>query len=1017
VLRVWEFPAPAGLPPLSRRKPWNWLRTFVVPVSALADAFALKSRFEVAADGACDVENQLSLLAGDVGHRRLAVADAGLIAAVGVELDHHLCERLGDVASRRRLFERLRQVVRAGEYDSERLDRTDGLLRRVRIVRIGAVDVALRLIIDRQTKMLTPAEKQRFLKLDGKNIRIHAGDTVASAVFRSGIRVFSRSFKYHRRRGLYCLTGDCPNCMVRVDGEPCVRACMTPALPGQTVERESGWPSTDHDLLGVLDRAHRLLPVGFYYKTLLRPRWLWPFAEPLVRRVAGLGAIPRGGAPEHRYARHLHPDVLVIGGGVAGLAAALAAATAGNDVVLCDEGLLGERLAPGRAKERLEDLALEVRESESITVLEQTPAVGIYEGPMAVLNEKSFLHLVHPERIVVATGAVENHGVFAGNDLPGIWLSRGAARLAGVHGVTPGKRIVLVGQTPEAGEHADILRQAGAEVTMVADGEVIEANGRRGVKSVIVECSGKRERLRCDALVVGLGLTARDGLARQGHGLPVVSAGDAAQPGCSLEEAENSGRRAGLGETVQTSLPALPGPPRAGIVCLCEDVGVDELEHAWHEGFRSTEIMKRYTTATMGPCQGAMCHRHLRAFVEGRPGATGPAGGQTTARPPARGITLEQAAAGVHLEVHQRTALHERHLAHGAKMEPAGVWQRPQRYGELLDEYWAVRRGVSVMDVGTLGKYLVAGPDATEFVDRLYPCNVRDLEPGRFRYALLLGDNGYVLDDGIVCALENDRWYLTFTSSGASTAEAVLRDWAETWGLEIHLVNLTAAWGAINVAGPKSRELLQRLSDDPIDNETFPYLRHREITVAGVPCTAIRLGFVGELSYELHHDASRSVALWDALLSEGESLGIRPHGLDALRLLRLEKGHVIIGQDTDYDATPAKLNMSWATRFEKPSFLGKTSLERIAEQEIERKLVAVSFEGSPPPEGAALRVGGRYVGNLTSAAYSPVLDCGVGLGWIVRVNGVFPTKLETDDAVGTVVDHSFYDPKGELLRA
>jgi sarcosine oxidase subunit alpha len=520
----------------------------------------------------------------------------------------------------------------------------------------------------------------------------------------------------------------------------------------------------------------------------------------------------------------------------------------------------------------------------------------------------------------------------------------------------------------------------------------------------VVERGSTREEIDCDTLVLALGLVARDGLALQAAGLPVAAVGDAATPGCSLAEAEEQGRLAGRGE--QPDAPqredALPDAPREGIVCLCEDVGVDELDQAWQEGFRSTEIVKRYTTATMGPCQGAMCHRHVRAFIASRPGATGPAHGPMTARPPTRGITLMEAAAGVRDEVHQHTALHDSHLALNATMEPAGAWRRPKHYGDALAEYWAVRKDVSVMDVGTLGKFLVAGPDATAFLERLYPCRVSDLEPGRFRYAVLLGDHGFVIDDGIVCALGDDRWYVTFTSSGAAAMEATLKDWAETFGHEVHIADLTAAWGAINVAGPRSRELLQRLSDDPLDNDAFPYLRRRELAVAGVPCSAIRLGFVGELSYELQ---------------AGRDLGIRPHGLDALRLLRLEKGHIIIGQDTDFDATPAKLNMSWAVRQEKPWFVGKRGLERAAAHEAQRKLVALSFASAAPPEGAPLRAAGRLVGQLTSSAWSPALECGVALGWIERVNGSFPNNLESEGVQGTVVEHAFYDPEGERLRA
>ena len=660
------------------------------------------------------------------------------------------------------------------------------------------------------------------LDFEGREIPVEPGDSVASALYRAGVRVFSRSFKYHRRRGLYCLTGDCPNCMLNVDGDPCVRACVTAAAPGQRVHRETGWPSADRDALGVLDRMHRLLPVGFYYKTLLRPRWAWPRAEPMVRRVAGRGTITQLEPPANREARHAHPDVVVIGAGVAGLSAALAAAEAGRTVLLCDEGRPGEKVAAGPDRERIDELARAGAASERITVLEQSPAIGIYEGPLVVINAPDLLHLAHPESVIVATGAVDEHGVFPGNDLPGVWLARGAARLAGVHGVLPGRRIVVAGGSSEAEQHAGTLRAAGADVTL-AEGRVVEARGGKHLERVVIERGSAREEIDCDALVLALGLVARDGLVLQAAGLPVVTVGDAATPGLSLAEAEEQGRRAGRGEPdAQRAEAALPGAPREGIVCLCEDVGVDELDQAWQEGFRSTEIVKRYTTATMGPCQGAMCHRHVRAFIASRPGATGPAHGPMTARPPTRGITLMEAAAGVRDEVHQHTALHERHLALDATMEPAGAWRRPKHYGDALAEYWAVRKGVSVMDVGTLGKFLVAGPDATAFLERLYPCRVSDLEPGRFRYAVLLGEHGFVIDDGIVCALGDDRWYVTFTSSGAAAMEATLKDWAETFGHDVHIADLTAAWGAINVAGPRSRELLQRLSCGPARQRRVP---------------------------------------------------------------------------------------------------------------------------------------------------------------------------------------------------
>jgi sarcosine oxidase subunit alpha len=833
------------------------------------------------------------------------------------------------------------------------------------------------------------------IELEGRAIPIAAGDTLASALHRAGVRVFSRSFKYHRPRGLYCLSGDCPNCLVTVDGEPCVRACTTPAVPGQRVRRESGWPSAGHDVLSGLWHLRGVLPVGFYYKTLLRPRFAWRLAEPAVRRVAGLGRVPLGLEPSHREACHRHADILVAGGGAAGAGAALAAARDGAKVVLADEGTIEHARAT-----RLR--------SAGVTVLERAPVIGIYEGPLVPVVTEELVHLVHPDRVVVATGAVERHAVFPGGDLPGVWLGRGAARLAREHGLLPGRRIVFAGSTDESLDHLSELVSAGAEIAAalvpdeltsglptgvrpVPGGEIRSARGRGRVEGVEVRAPGREGTIRCDALVLSLGLAPRDGLLRQAAGLPVEAVGDAADG----------------------SLPQCPGK---GLVCLCEDVSVRDLEVAWAEGFRSTELLKRYTTATMGPCQGALCHDYLRAFVRERRGDGGPSA-RTTARPPARPLRLEDAAAGAHFSIEQRTALHDRHLELGARMEWAGAWKRPESYGDPLAEYWAVRRGVSVMDVGTLGKFLVAGPDATAFLERLYPCRVTDLAPGELRYTLVLNEAGYVFDDGVVCLLPGGRYYLTFTSGGAEHAEAWLRDWAETWRYEVYVVNQTAATGAINVTGPRARELLARACTGPIGPDELPYLHHHELEVAGVSCRAVRLGFTGELSYELHHPSSETRPLWDALLQTGTDLGIRPHGLEALRLLRLEKAHVLVGQDTDFDSTPAKLDMAWAVRLEKPDFVGKAALERIAALPLARTLAKLVFEGGAPPEGTPLVSGARHVGHLTSSRFSPVLGHGVALGWLRAGEEGFPQLVNAGELAGHVVTRPFYDPEGAKLRA
>jgi sarcosine oxidase subunit alpha len=871
------------------------------------------------------------------------------------------------------------------------------------------------------------------LEFEGRAVAIEDGDTVGSALFRSGVRTFNRSLKYHRPRGLYCGTGDCPNCLVTVDGRPGVRACTAEAADGQRVRRETGWPSTDRDVLAIADRLHRLLPVGFYSKTFIRPRFAWPLAERVIRRATGVGHLPVGEAPSRSAFRYLTVDVLVVGGGVAGLAAAVEARKAGASVVLCDESALGAKIPPGEVRARINVLASEAR-AAGVEILERTTAVGIYEGPVVPLAGLDETVEVDPGRIVVATGAVESHAVFRGNDVPGVWLGRGASRLAGVHGVAPASRAVVVAGTPEAVDHVRVLRDAGVTIEAVVrppgadlgadaalglegvevlEGRIVEAAGKARVSSVKVAAVGGERTFTCDGLVMSVGLAPRDGLLRMAGEEPAVAAGDAALPGCTLVEAEASGRAAGRGDD-PGSRPAVEAQlDDVGYVCLCEDVGASELAAAWDEGWRSSEILKRYTTATMGPCQGAVCGRQLARFVaERRPGDVAPSS-RTTARPPARPVPLEALIGGVDEVIEKRTALHDQHLAAGGHVDRSGSWLRPYRYGTWEDGYAAVRNGVGVMDVGTLGKFLIAGPDAAALVDHVFPCRTDDLRDGRSRYLVALDEAGYVMDDGLLCAIEGGRYYVTSTSGGADRMEAWLRDWADRLALTAHVVDRTHALGAILVAGPAARDVLDTLTDEGLGE--LPHMRHAEITVAGVPCRALRSGFVGEFGVELHHPASRSESLWQGLLAAGASAGIRPFGLDALDVLRLEKGHVYLGQDTLPDDHPDKLGLGFAVDDGKPAFVGKAALERMRARPLERKLVGLRFDGVPQ-RGAPLESGGTIVGRVTSCARSEALGEQIGLGWLRAVDGVFAATVRSGATTATVVRLPFYDPEGARLR-
>ncbi|MGZ8661943.1 MAG: 2Fe-2S iron-sulfur cluster-binding protein [Actinomycetota bacterium] len=866
------------------------------------------------------------------------------------------------------------------------------------------------------------------IRFEGREVAFTEGDTIASALFRDGVRTFSRSMKYHRRRGLYCGTGDCPNCLVTVDGTPAVHACQAPCADGMEVGRPHGWPSTERDILHVTDSLHRLMPVGFYYKTFITPRFAWETAEKVIRRATGLGPLPPTTAAARSVVRHVRTDVLVVGAGAAGLEAARAAAAGGARVLVCDESPIGAAIAPGAALDRVRMLEAEVRAMPEVTLLDGHTALGIYEGLEVPLAADRELVRVHPERVVVATGAAEIHPVFPGNDLPGVWLGRGAARMAGVHGVRPGDVAVVVAGTEEGLAHLGTLRAAGVRVSAVAvpaslagrvpeasgevvvDGTVHEARGGKALSSVVLRRGTQGKRFDCDLLVLSLGLAPRDGLARMAlPGEAVELVGDAAGPD------------------------ATPPNGHGGTVCLCEDVSLHDLQQAWDEGYRNAEILKRYTTTTMGPCQGAMCGRALTCFAKERSGEASSVGGaesapfaatdRTTARPPARPVTLESLAAAVHELIDKRTSLQEVHLAAGACVDRSGGWIRPFTYGDWRQEYRAVRERVSVMDVGTLGKFTIAGPDAASLMDRMFPCRTDDLGAGRTRYVLSLDEAGYVMDDGLLCAVGDGTFYLTSTSGGAVRTDARLRDLADRMSLDVHVLDRTAQWGAINVAGPHARDLLERLTDDPLDATTVPYPGFADVTVAGVPSRALRTGFVGELAFELHHPRTRGPELWDALVREGTAWDLQPHGLDALELLRLEKGHVYLGQDTMPDDTPAKLGMSWAVSTDKEWFLGKRALERLAQLPVTRKLVGLEVDGGPADvadvRGAPLLVGGAMVGRVTSAERSIALDRAIGLGWVRASESGFPSELDVAGHAGArarVVPTPFYDPSGERIR-
>jgi sarcosine oxidase subunit alpha len=936
---------------------------------------------------------------------------------------------------------------------------------------------------------------------DGKQVKAVEGDTIGSALYAAGRRTFSRSFKYHRRRGLMCCSGHCPNCLVAVDGAPGIRACTEPVRDGAKVEHLNARPSLELDVMSATDAVGGpFTPPGFYYKTFIKPRRLWPLYEKVLRNAAGLGRLPEKQAERtwRTEYRRRHADLLVVGGGVAGLAAAIAAAELGADVVLADDGPEpGGRLLWEGGHEQARALTARAGRA-GVEVLTSAPALGHFDGLVPVW-QKDTLHQIRARHHIYATGAIEQPLVFTGNDLPGVMLSGGARRLASLYAVAPGSRAVIVTTSDRGIRAALALQAAGVQVAVVADlrsqpsraaarlpangiealhgWTVVAARGGRAVAGALLAPlaslrpgapPAERREIECDLLIVSGGEAPATALPTQAgaktaydesHGhfrlteIPagMWAAGQLAGEG-GFRLAEPSGELAGLeaasalglgdgrtafrraelrsrlqaGDTAAEAVPpadSSDGSRGRSFACFCEDVSAKDIHRGVEEGYDSIELCKRFTTVTMGPCQGRMCQLTSIRLMAQETGQSLQDVGTTTARPPWSTVPMA-ALAGRPIEPAKRSSIHARHRELGGRIQWAGDWRRPYDYGDPEGEALAVHNSAGLIDVSTLGKLLVRGPEAGAFLDRLYPNRISTLKPGRVRYGVLTSDAGRIMDDGTLSRIDEQTFYVTTTSSGAGAVEQWFSWWLADWGMDVHLSDVTQALSAVNLAGPRAREILARLTDLDCSPEGFTYLDARQGRVAGVPCLLMRIGFVGELGYEIHFPAGYGQDLWDSILKAGERDAIRPFGLEPQRILRLQKQHIIVGQDTDSESTPYGAAMPWAVKLDKDEdFIGKWALARVADHPSETALVGFTLsDGLVPTEGAVvLDERGTAAGQVTSARRSRQLGRVIGMAWV-------PASLASDGASitiadngsrlqGSVVTEPFYDPQGELLRS
>ena len=960
-----------------------------------------------------------------------------------------------------------------------------------------------RLPEERSSEVIDRSSQLSFT-FDGTTYQAYAGDTIASALSAAGKRVFSRSFKYHRPRGLLCCAGHCPNCLVQVDDEPNVRSCQRLVETGMDVSAQNVWPSLEKDAMSLTGLGDRFMPVGFYYKTFMQPRKLWPFYERTLRKAAGLGIVDQNTPWGTFDKQYLHGDVTVVGGGPSGISAALSAARAGARVLLFDTNAqLGGHLRwrSDSDASALAGILEDVESQDRLEVFSDTTVLGWYQDNWLAAVRDNRLFKIRTGAVVVATGTIEVPPLFDNNDLPGVMLGSAIQRLLNLYGVSPGRRVVVATANDDGWRLAADLHAAGIELAAVVDerGSVnhpaasdltaagvpvynesvlVRAKGKSGVSAAVIAgidadgdvVTGPERELQCDTIAVSTGWQpALDLLYTAGGrsvyeearaemsadpippGLYVAGSANGANPlDVRMDDGQLAGTRAAafLGLTnppldadvadldrrraeadrrTSDRIPEPVGTKR--FVCFCEDVTDIDVSTAIAEGYDSVELLKRYSTISMGPCQGKMCSVNALRLCARIKNQSIQETGRTTSRPPTMPVTLG-ALAGQNMEPVQVSSVHDWHLERGASMMVAGLWLRPEHYGNPSAEVENVRSRVGLIDVSPLGKFQLTGSGAPDLLERLYINQWRELRKGRVRYGVMCNDEAVVLDDGVCAHLDDETWYLSTTSTGAGSAFQWIQWWLQSgWGDNVHLTDMTDTYSAFNLAGPHARDVLQKLTKRDVSNKAIPYMRIRRARVADVPCRLLRIGFTGELSYEIHCPAAGGLHVWESLMEAGEEFGIAPFGVEAQRILRLEKGHLIVGQDTDAMSDPLSADMAWAVKLDKPDFLGKRSLERIAANGPRQRLVGFEMVSKDVVPDEGLQIVKRQkdgaldiVGWVSSSRFSPTLQKPIGLCWL-------PTEMAAEQGTSFTIHRDgrleearvhhgpFFDPDGERLKS
>ncbi len=982
------------------------------------------------------------------------------------------------------------------------------------------------------------SKKQVKITFDGKTYLAYEGDTIASALLRNNIRLVGRSFKYHRPRGIYTCGIEEPNALVQIiseHNEPNTRATIKRVYDGMEISSQNRWPSLRYDFGAINNILSPIFSAGFYYKTFMGPKGFWKnLYEPLIRRSAGLGKPPKNFRSKSTHQYH-NTDVVIIGAGLSGLAAAKKFINTKYKVLLIEQdSYLGGVLKNSNKVKTINGLTSQewiseteklIFNSKNITILKNTLVTTYnftnhlialedkFAGKKIDLNKSELtLHKIRTSNTIIANGHIERFISFRNNDLPGVMLASSFEKYIHRYGVVPEKepviftnnsstlsllkKLISLGCKPKAyvdyrkkdnveTEVKKILKDK--EIPFFSDAEIEGCDGNKKVETITIRQGKSFNKLKSSMLCVSGGYNPDIHLFTQSKGLvkwdknilsfkpdtpfqKTITLGSTSGNYSFKKLCDEINEKLSIFKTKKVSLDINLNVPNKfsikelwetkkksnshwskSFIDLHNDVTTKDLKQAIIEGFDRIEHLKRYTTNSMGTDQGKISSINSLAIVSKMLKKEISDVGTTTYRPPYAPLSFAAIAGRSTYEFYdpeRKTSIHSWHLKNNAVFEDVGQWKRPWYFKAFESEtmYQAVQReskmlreNAGVLDGSTLGKIEIKGRNALEFMNLMYTNPFTKMKPMTSRYAMMLGEDGMIKDDGIICKISDQHFIATTTSSGAPKVLADMEEYLQTeWpNLQVYLNSITEQFSTFNISGPKTREIMMKVFPDiDFSNDAFPFMTFKNFDYKETKIRIMRASFTGELGYEIYIPPKFGLELWEEIFSCGKEYNLIPYGTETMHLLRAEKGYIVIGQETDGTVTPIDLNYNWMIGKNKKDFIGKRSLSRPDTSREDRKQLVgllpinrkdIIEEGqhivelNELPKKITNPI--KYLGHVSSGYHSPNLNHSIGLAMIKGGKNLLGHKFfvtatgKTKNIPVELVNPVFIDPENKRLTS